>query len=186
MNPSQQNPSADSALQGAPLANATPQHAAQTLQLEDIHFPASPSFWPPAPGWWIAFALLLALIVFIGRRTVRYRRIRRQRQYILNALQVLQQDLAQQPDPEAIANINQLLRRLALMRYPREQVASLTGDEWLKFLDRSGDTDAFSQGAGQLLSDSPYRKRLPDSVDIDGFSQAIEHWVNHITREVKA
>jgi len=166
------------------LHNAAP--VQQTLQLEDIHLPATPSFWPPAPGWWIAFALLLGVIGFIVRRAYRYRKFRQQRQYILNALQVLQQDFAQQPDPEAIASINQLLRRLALMFYPREQVASLTGHDWLKFLDRSGETDDFTQGSGQLLGTAPYQNRLPEDSDIEGFSNAIENWVKRITREVKA
>jgi len=179
MTPTTHNPSTHGAL---PAAAARTQ---QTLQLEDIHLPATPAFWPPAPGWWIAFALLLAAIGLITMRGYRYRKIRQQRLHILNALKVLQQDLEQQADPEAFANINQLLRRLALMFYPREQVASLTGSDWLKFLDDSGNTRAFTEGAGQLLSDSPYQNRLPEALDIDGFSAVVESWVNRLTREVK-
>jgi hypothetical protein len=168
----------------APVAPA--QQAQQTLQLEDIHLPASPTLWPPAPGWWIAFALLLAVIGFSGVRAYRYRKIRRQRQHILNALKVLQQDLAQQADPEAFVSINQLLRRLALMFYPREQVASLTGRDWLEFLDRSGNTHDFTQGMGRLLGDAPYQNQLPENIDIAGFSAVVERWVKQMTREVKA
>jgi hypothetical protein len=162
------------------------QAPAQTLQLEDIHIPVDPPMWPPAPGWWLVLVLLLVAGAFIPARGYRYRKIRRQRQHILDALKNLQTDLLQQGDNKALANINRLLRRLALMFYQREQVASLTGKNWLAFLDKSGETEDFTQGAGQLLADAPYRPSLTGSDDIKELSKVVEQWVGKIVKEIRS
>ena len=49
-----------------------------------------------------------------------------------------------------------LLRRAALARYARAEVAPLCGESWLAFLDRSGRTSAFTGGAGRALVLAPY------------------------------
>ena len=38
---------------------------AQELVLRDVHVPAAPSLWPPAPGWWLVAAAVLAIIAII-------------------------------------------------------------------------------------------------------------------------
>ena len=172
-----QMPTAAPALPTVPAAQ-------QTLQLEDIHLPDDPTMWPPAYGWWIVLVLILFAGVLIPSRGYHYRKLHRQRKRILDALSNLQADLQQQGDNKALANINRLLRRLALMHYPREQVASLTGKQWLAFLDKSGETRDFTQGAGQLLADAPYRASLADSADISGLSKAVKRWVEKIIKEI--
>ena len=37
-----------------------------TLVLRDVHVPASPSFWPPAPGWWVVFAIFALSVAGIA------------------------------------------------------------------------------------------------------------------------
>lgn len=142
--------------------------------LRDLHLPAPVSFWPPAPGWW-----LLALAIVVGLLAVIWLRRRRRRcAYRRIALRQLQQlQLALQTGEAAtpiIAELSVLLRRTAISRYGRPQVAALQGKDWLAFLDRTGRTTLFST-QGQALLDAPYR---PSSLQQAGpLLNLAEHWL---------
>ena len=151
-----------------------------SLQLRDIHLPAEPGWWPLAPGWWIVAALALVLLVWASRIALRRYRLHQQRQRLLARL-----DALARPDgrltPDAVAEISTLLRRLALMRYPRQRVAALTGVEWLRFLDQTldqtGGNDGFSHGPGQVLATGPYRASLPNDVDFAALNTLVRDWI---------
>lgn len=134
----------------------------ERLDLRDIHLPAEPGFWPPAPGWWLFFALLVAWAFWLGRLGWhRYRQWRRRRR-ILGELDRLQARELQ--GPALIAAVSALLKRVALSRYPRAEVAALTGEAWVAFLDRSGGDGRFARGAGRVLAEGAY---APGIADID-------------------
>lgn len=97
--------------------------------LRDIVVPSAVSFWPPAPGWWLVGA---AGAVAIGLAITALLRHRQRTAYRRDALRELA--TAQSADISAI------LKRTALVAFPREQVASLSGAAWLAFLDRTGGT----------------------------------------------
>jgi hypothetical protein len=154
--------------------NPTPQ---QALQLRDIHLPGAPAFWPPAPGWWLLAATLLALLVWLTLIALRRYRIRRQRRRVLSALASLERQLASEGTPDALAHMSVLLRRLALMRFPRQHVAALTGNAWLRFLDESGGDGQFTQGPGRLLATAPYQRALPSDLDAARLVALLREWV---------
>ncbi len=155
----------------------SPTTAQQTLALRDIHLPGAPSWWPPAPGWWVLAALLLSLLAWGFAVALRRRRLRQHRQRVLTALSTLQAGLASDRSPAQLAGIGELLRRLALTRHPHSEVASLSGDAWLRFLDESGGQGGFSDGPGRVLAEGPYRPRLPPDLDLDGFAALVRSWV---------
>jgi hypothetical protein len=140
----------------APLAQQQPAIDPAALPLRDIHLPDPVSWWPPAPGWWIVAALLmvgagLAAIVAWRRRTRVQRRA-------LAMLDGLQRRYRGDGDAAALARgLSTLLRRLALECAPRREVAGLTGNRWLEWLDRGLPGEPFSRGIGRLLTDAPYR-----------------------------
>lgn len=126
----------------------------QGLELRDIHLPPEPGFWPPAPGWWLLFGLLLALAFWLGRLGwSQYRRFRRRQRILLELDQLERAGLS---GPALIAAVSALLKRVALSRYPRTEVAALTGEAWLAFLDRTGGDGRFSGGAGRALAHGAY------------------------------
>ena len=147
------------------------------LVLRDIHLPGAPSLWPPAPGWWLLAALLIALFTWGIPALLRRRRLRQQRERLLAMLAALQNELAVERSPRPLAQIGELLRRLALLRYPRSEVAALSGGAWLRFLDDTGGEGGFSDGPGRVLADGPYRRKLPADFDADAFAALVRGWV---------
>ncbi|HUY02058.1 MAG TPA: DUF4381 domain-containing protein [Rhodocyclaceae bacterium] len=152
-------------------------------QLRDIHLPAPVSWWPPAPGWWLlAATLLLSALGLYGwqrrRRRNRWRRIALGELARLRALQA-----SRQAQPEILlSGLSILLRRAALSCFPREEVASLHGERWLAFLDRSlGAGSTLQAGDGRLLTIAPYRKNAAiDEVSLLALFALGERWLKKL------
>ncbi len=124
--------------------------------LRPLHAPAPVSWWPPAPGWWVLllFAVILITMIYGYRKRTAPQR---------TALYELKQlsihiDTIEQP----AAALNQLLKRYALICWPAKEVAALSGQDWLVFLDANGGNGKFSRGPGQLLLYGPYQQQRPD------------------------
>ena len=157
-------------------------------ELRDWHLPEPVSWWPPAPGWWLAAVLSLALLVLVLRlwwtrrgRTAPARAARAE-------LGALRARLADGSDGRQFAAaISVLLRRLALVRYPPDQVAGLAGTPWLAFLDRTGGSGGFTQGPGRLLAEVPYRPAgeggspcgdtAATSAELMGLADLADRWI---------
>ncbi|WP_462329539.1 DUF4381 domain-containing protein [Thiohalocapsa halophila] len=152
---------ADNQSSGQPAAGALPPAhpalgAPEQLHLRDIREPSAPPAWPPAPGWWLLGALLLAaLLPALWRLRQAWLR-RRRRERIIGELERLR---GADCGPALVGSVSALLKRAALSRYPRGEVAALTGDDWLAFLDRTGGAGGFSAGAGRVLADGAYAPR---------------------------
>lgn len=146
----------------------------QLLQtLHDIQLPPEPHWWPPAPGWWLVAILLLGLcgLTWVYMRRAWQRRCLRKT--LLSQLRALfQQHAAPQ------AECSKLLKRMALARFPAQQVAALHGEAWLHFLDRSSASTQFSQGIGRCLLTAPYQPltALPDDTH-RALKRLCERWI---------
>lgn len=148
---------------------------AQSLELRDIHLPPLPEFWPPAPGWWLLAAiivLLLAWILFLLWRRARLMRTQRRLLALLDELEATGRH-----EPRKLAQLSMLLRRIALMHYPRQEVAGLTGESWLHFLDSSGGDGRFANGPGRVLAEGPYMPELPGEYDPGGITALVRDWI---------
>jgi len=136
-----------------------------------------------ALGWWLLLALVLGLAIGLYFVLRKKRCLKKHKQMLFNELSQVETKL-QNADKEAIAETNILLRRLALAYYPDEHVASLTGRDWLKFLDNSGNTQDFTRGAGRILIEAPYRSGELENYNGDEFIVLIRHWVTHLSKKV--
>ncbi|MGD8557863.1 MAG: DUF4381 domain-containing protein [Chromatiales bacterium] len=148
---------------------------AQSLQLRDIHLPPPPDFWPPAPGWWLLAMILVALLAWALVIAWKKARLRRTQRRLLALLEEL--ELTGRHEPGKLAQLSILLRRIALMHYPRQQVAGLTGEDWLHFLDSSGGDGGFANGPGRVLASGPYMPELPGEYDPRGVIRLVRDWI---------
>jgi Domain of unknown function (DUF4381) len=138
-------------------------------RLRDVHPPDSPSWWPPAPGWWIAAALAIVLGVLAWRFGPAAWRRWRLRRRLLAALE----------DSSSAAEISQVLRRAAILRFPAPECAGLQGAAWLEFLERAAKTRGRFEALGDALTAAPYRAPRPDE-DVGPLRTAARGWLREV------
>jgi hypothetical protein len=151
-------------------------NAVPALDLRDIHTAPPPEFWPPAPGWWLLGVLVIAVLTMTTVWLYRRYRLYRQKQQVLAELDRIKTLDADRQAAEFTTAVSTLLRRVALMRYARRQVAPLSGINWLHFLDETGGGGEFVSGAGQVLADGPYALH-PQKVSADRLLGLARSWI---------
>ena len=128
------------------------------IPLRDLHLPEAISWWPLAPGWWVLIALALAGLGYLLRAWLGARARNAARRYALRQLDNIVRAHEEHQNPVVFgASLSELLRRTMLAYAPRSNVAGLTGDEWLQWLDRDLAQPVFTEGPGRQLLDLPYR-----------------------------
>lgn len=142
--------------------------------LRDIHLPPAPPLWPPAPGWWLLAFLAMVAVALATRLALAKWRSGRGRRAAMRAMAELRKRYRHGEAQDVVtAELATLLRRAAMNRHPRGQVAGLTGRDWLAFLD--DENRQFTEGVGASLATAPYaRGRVPD---LDALFTLCESWV---------
>ena len=147
--------------------------------LHDIVLPESVSWMPQTIGWWILLAVALVIglrAAFVARRRYRANRYRR---LALAELEGVGAALESGMAPvDIVAAIPTLVKKTALAAWPRETVASLNGEPWLRFLDESYGGSGFTKGPGRLLSTLAYEPDgNPASEDIHRLTSLVRDWI---------
>ena len=142
--------------------------------LRDIHLPAEPAFWPPAPGWWLLAALIVVLAAFGIHRLRRHLRRRRRHAQVMHEFDaIVGQWRSDRDDTRLAAELSRFLRRLGRAVDPAS--VAWDGTRWIDFLDRHG--DGFRADADSLL-DAPYRARA--AIDADALVGRVDRHVRRV------
>jgi hypothetical protein len=96
--------------------------------LRDIVEPSAVPWWPLAPGWWFVIALVAFAAAYFSIRAFRSWRADAYRRAALREL----------AGGAGISSAATLLKRTALVAYPRAEVAALTGVAWCDWLEKTG------------------------------------------------
>lgn len=150
--------------------------------LRDIHLPEAVPLWPPAPGWWVAAGLLVAVAVAL--RLVVLRRRRSVALAALRELERLDRDHEQSRDAGVYAvRLSALLRRVALARFPRREVASLHGAEWVEFLSRSSARTRFPSEVVEAMERAVFAPACEEHPpeDTAAWGAAAREWIRRMS-----
>ena len=114
-------------------------------RLHDIVLPPDVSWWPLAAGWQLVLALVFAAACFLAYRVWK--------KWMSNAYRrAALRELAGANDVSSVAEI---LRRTALAVAPREEIAGMSGETWLEWMNARC-ADAFPNEVGRQLTDGVY------------------------------
>ena len=141
-------------------------------QLAPERAPAPPPWWPPAVGWWLVAALILVLLgasIAWVKYSKRGPRRRVQAAALAELARIRLLDEASQPRA-----IQRLMRRYALTVFGAGAVASLNGEDWLRFVETHGG-EAFAGTSGRRFLAAAYGK---DAVQLEWF-RAAEAFIRH-------
>jgi hypothetical protein len=123
--------------------------------LRDVHLPEPVAFWPPAPGWWVALGGVLLLAVVAGL-TIRARRASLRRAALREVDSLEQTYRTRSDDHQLAVALSALLRRVALLRFQRDEVASLHGEARRSFLETTAGKRGFPEEIGLALEQAVY------------------------------
>lgn len=138
------------------------------LPLRDLHLPEAVGWWPLAPGWWVVLGLLAAALAYLSWRWYRAWTYNAPRRHALRELARIEAAYLEHRDPVELGRqLSELLRRGVLAYAPRQEVAGLTGEAWLAWLDDGMPVPYFHTEGGKNLLTLPYRDPQGDFSDID-------------------
>ena len=138
------------------------------LQLRDLHLPDPAGWWPLAAGWWFVIVIVVVGLGWLLRRVVQRRKYYAPMRYALREFAAIEANYLQHRNAVMLGKqLSNLLRRGMLAYAPRDQVAGLTGEAWLQWLDRGLPVPYFHTEGGKSLLMLPYRDADSELGDID-------------------
>jgi hypothetical protein len=105
-----------------------PPDSASLENLRDIVVPPPVPWWPPAPGWWLLISILAIAVFVVAFRVWRVWQANAYRRAALHEL----------PRATTVTGIAEILKRTALVAYPRTDIAALSGSKWCQWLGETG------------------------------------------------
>ena len=162
-------------------------------RLNDIVLPESAAWWPPAPGWYVLGAVLLIAGLLCLAALLRHWWKNRYRSAALRELSELRQYFGQSQvtEPrEIVAGINRILKRTALVGWPRPVVGPLAGESWIAFLNQSVEGGLLSAQQASDLTDVAWSSQISQAMTdsrVNSLFDVAVRWIrNHQRPNEKA
>jgi hypothetical protein len=145
------------------------------LPLKPLHLPEAPELWPLPWGYWAVLATVIITVLLVIWLTRHYKRKGRAKK---TAIKLIETHSGSSP-----SSAIEIVRQAALSYFPREDIAKLSGEQWLAFLDSQLDRPRFKTNYLQWQQ-ALYHKVVnsngtrSEEVDQDLVDDCL-HWVQH-------
>lgn len=144
-------------------------------QLKGIISPA-PGF-ELAPGWWFLLILSIAALVLLGAWFAQQYRARAYRRQAIKQLR----DFGARPEGIEPEDINGLLKQVAMTTFGRTEIAPLTSQDWVEFLNRTCSSAVFSDHLKYFVAEGIY-KADREAAPKQEFLRFAQQWVKQHKR----
>ncbi|MCW8854250.1 MAG: DUF4381 domain-containing protein [Gammaproteobacteria bacterium] len=152
-------------------------------ELRDIHLPDTIAWWPPAPGWWL-LALLILIMVFIIPVIIKRLKSKPLNKLALIEFRKIELSFQTHQSKTRLAqDISVLLRRICLSYKPRREAASLTGPQWIEYLNTMTANKFFSDQLAEILFNAPYQKQA--EFNAHELISSCKAWITQLPRRIK-
>jgi len=146
--------------------------------IDEIIVPGAISWWPSTPGWIMVGAIIgILLLVKLSQMARRWWRNRYRRE----ALRQLGELQSRAEPLEVVSKLPFYLKTTALHAYPRKEVASLSGNNWLAYLDAHYQGPSFQDDVGRALLRCGYQSKDRMQLDENQAARLIEmsrQWIS--------
>ena len=144
--------------------------------IAEVQSPDAVSWIPATAGWKFVAAISLAVLARMLWRLWRRWRFNRYRRTALTQLASI---LARQAEPTGqLSAISLLLKATALQVYPRTEVAALSGEQWICWLNSSAPEALFPANTSRLLSEAVfYRDAAVAPAEIEQLASRARAWI---------
>lgn len=139
---------------------------ADLSKLHDFYQPAPVSWAPHTIGWWVVFGVLALLVLWFAVHEIRRWLRNKYRREALRELATT--------SPE---HFSTLLKRTAIVAWPRERVASLSGEKWIGFLAQSSSINTFEESPGNRIEQVALSAAALSTEDRDKLRDLAAQWI---------
>ena len=148
--------------------------------LHPLRDPAAIGWWPLAPGWWLLIALAVVAGAIACYYLLKRYRTNAYRRMALRQLQDIQSALHDDVEGEreihrAVADTNALLKSVALRIFPRHDIAALSGEAWLAFLNKTRQSESTDTAFAASFANAAYQQQ--PELDAEQLFLASRHWI---------
>lgn len=160
----------------------------QLLQLRDIAGFDAISNWPPAPIWWMISALIIVVIIVLSWRVYKKLSYRLSWQYdAARELIKLEKNLNKANAHESLLTLSELIKRIIMQKYSREDCANLSGEKLLLWMSQRDPQNFDWKSEGKILTNIVYApaNKAVDYKQVKILIHAIKRWVDRNSLKTK-
>lgn len=149
--------------------------------MKDIYSIEHVSAWPLAAGWWFVIFILFAIGFVMAKKINRIRLYRKSWRYDIHVeLEAIENNSDAGLAKKHLSRINDILKRLAIQIYGRDETAGLSGKKWLVWLTNYDPSHFSWVKNGEILINYPYMNEgaaPPDQQQVALLAKAAKAWL---------